>query len=50
MYVGEYGKNKIFCVIMDGCIIVMESYFVLILVGKILKKICVEKGYKEFVK
>lgn len=49
LYVGEYGKNKILCAVMDGCTTAMESHFASTLVGKILKKNCVEKGYKEFV-
>lgn len=49
LYIGEYGKNKIICAVMDGCTTALESHFASTLVGKILKKICVEKGYKEFV-
>ncbi|WP_394776010.1 protein phosphatase 2C domain-containing protein [Flavobacterium sp.] len=49
LYVGEYGKNKILCAVMDGCTTALESHFASILVGKILKKICLEKGYKEFI-
>ncbi|MBC7524652.1 MAG: protein phosphatase 2C domain-containing protein [Flavobacterium sp.] len=49
LYIGEYGKNKILCAVMDGCTTAMESHFASTLVGKILKKICVEKGYKEFI-
>ncbi|WP_166920366.1 protein phosphatase 2C domain-containing protein [Flavobacterium poyangense] len=49
LYVGEYGKNKILCAVMDGCTTALESHFASTLVGKILKKICIEKGYKEFI-
>ncbi|NHN24417.1 protein phosphatase 2C domain-containing protein [Flavobacterium jejuense] len=49
LYIGEYGKNKILCAVMDGCTTALESHFVSTLVGKILKKICIEKGYKEFI-
>ncbi|MFI0492087.1 protein phosphatase 2C domain-containing protein [Flavobacterium sp.] len=49
LYIGEYGKNIIICAVMDGCTTALESHFASTLVGKILKKICVEKGYKEFI-
>jgi hypothetical protein len=49
LFVGEYGKNKILCAVMDGCTTALESQFASLLVGKILKKICIEKGYKEFI-
>jgi Protein phosphatase 2C len=49
LYIGEYGKNKIICAVMDGCTTALESQFASTLVGKILKKICIEKGYKEFI-
>jgi len=48
LYIGEYGKDKILCAVMDGCTTALESHFASTLVGKILKKICIEKGYKEF--
>ncbi|MBE8726456.1 protein phosphatase 2C domain-containing protein [Flavobacterium hungaricum] len=48
-YIGEYGKNKILCAVMDGCTNALESHFASVLIGKILKKICLEKGYKEFI-
>ncbi len=49
MYIGEYGKNKILCAVMDGCTTALESHFASTLIGKILRKICLEKGYKEFI-
>jgi hypothetical protein len=49
LFVGEYGKNKILCAVMDGCTTAFESQFASLLVGKILKKICTEKGYREFI-
>lgn len=49
LYIGEYGKNKILCAVMDGCTTALESHFASTLVGKILKKICIEKSYKEFI-
>jgi len=49
LFVGEYGKNKTLCAVMDGCTTALESQFASLLVGKILKKICTEKGYREFI-
>lgn len=49
LFIGKYGKNNIVCAVMDGCTTALESQFASLLVGKILKKICLEKGYKEFV-
>ncbi|SHL12322.1 protein phosphatase 2C domain-containing protein [Flavobacterium chilense] len=49
LFIGEYGKNNIVCAVMDGCTTALESQFASLLVGKILKKICLEKGYKEFI-
>jgi hypothetical protein len=49
LFVGEYGKNKTLCAVMDGCTTAFESQFASLLVGKILKKICREKGYREFI-
>lgn len=49
LYINEYGKNMILCAVMDGCTTALESHFASTLVGKILKKICIEKGYKDFV-
>lgn len=49
LYVGEYGKNKMLCAVMDGCTTALESHFASTLVGKILKKLCVEKGYIDFI-
>lgn len=49
LFVGQYGKNKILCAVMDGCTTALESQFASLLVGKILKKICLEKGYIEFI-
>lgn len=49
LFIGEYGKNHTICALMDGCTTALESQFASLLVGKILKKICLEKGYKEFI-
>lgn len=43
----KIGSDKILCAVMDGCSTAMESHFVSALFGKILRKICVEKGYQE---
>ncbi|MCS3868611.1 hypothetical protein J3D55_001527 [Chryseobacterium ginsenosidimutans] len=40
-------SDKILCAVMDGCSTAMESQFASTLIGKILRKICIEKGYKE---
>ncbi|WP_428231649.1 protein phosphatase 2C domain-containing protein [Flavobacterium sp.] len=49
LFISEYGKNHTLCALMDGCTTALESQFASLLVGKILKKICLEKGYKEFI-
>lgn len=49
LFISKYGKNKILCAVMDGCTTAFESQFASLLVGKILKKICTEKGYREFI-
>lgn len=43
----KIGSDKILCAVMDGCSTAMESHFASALFGKILRKICVEKGYQE---
>ncbi|WP_066433860.1 protein phosphatase 2C domain-containing protein [Chryseobacterium sp. CCH4-E10] len=43
----KIGSNKILCAVMDGCSTAMESQFASALFGKILRKISIEKGYKE---
>ncbi|MBO2008082.1 protein phosphatase 2C domain-containing protein [Hymenobacter negativus] len=47
LFVGDIGDNKVLCAVMDGCTMAIDSYFVSTLVGKILRKIVTEKGYKE---
>lgn len=49
LYIGKYGKNMILCSVMDGCSTALESHFASTLVGKILKKVGLEKGYKDFI-
>lgn len=48
LYIGNLGEDKILCAVMDGCTMGTDSYFAATLVGKILRKIVKEKGYKEF--
>lgn len=47
LFVGEIGNDKILCAVMDGCTMAIDSYFASTLVGKLLRKIALEKGYKE---
>jgi hypothetical protein len=44
----EIGKNKMLCAVMDGCSMGTDSYFAATLTGKLLRKICREISYKEF--
>jgi hypothetical protein len=44
----EIGKNKLLCAVMDGCTMGTDSYFAATLTGKLLRKICKEYSYKEF--
>ena len=44
----EIGKNKLLCAVMDGCTMGTDSYFAATLTGKLLKKVCKEYSYKEF--
>ena len=47
LFIGEIGNDKILCAVMDGCTMAIDSYFASTLVGKLLRKIAIEKGYKE---
>lgn len=49
LYTGAFGKNKLLCAVMDGCTMALDSHFASALVGKILKKLCLEKSYQELV-
>lgn len=49
LYIGKFGKDKLVFALMDGCTMALESHFASTLVGKILKKIVVEKGYEELI-
>jgi len=41
------GNDKIICAVIDGCSTAMDSHFASTLVGKVLRKIAIEIGYKE---
>lgn len=49
LYIGKFGKDKLICAVMDGCTTAIDSQFASLLVGKIVKKIIIEKGYKDLV-
>lgn len=46
--VESLGKNKWLCAVMDGCTMGRDSYFASTLVGKLLRKIALEKSYQAF--
>lgn len=50
LFCGEIGNDKIICAVMDGCTMAIDSYFASTLVGKLLRKITIERSYKEFYK
>lgn len=47
LFVGETGKHRIICAIMDGCTMATESYFASTLIGKLLRKITKQRSYRE---
>ncbi|MBP2619659.1 protein phosphatase 2C domain-containing protein [Chryseobacterium jejuense] len=47
LLIKKINSNKIVCAVMDGCSTAMESHFASTLVGKILRKIILETGYRE---
>jgi len=47
LFTGNIGDDKILCAVMDGCTMAIDSYFASTLVGKLLRKISIEKGYSE---
>lgn len=49
LYIGKFGKDKLICAVMDGCTTAIDSQFASLLVSKIVKKIVIEKGYKDMV-
>jgi hypothetical protein len=47
LFIGEIGNEKLLCAVMDGCTMGIDSYLASTLVGKLLRKIAKERGYKE---
>ncbi|WP_300690003.1 protein phosphatase 2C domain-containing protein [Chryseobacterium sp.] len=47
LLIKKISSNKIVCAVMDGCSTAMDSHFASTLVGKLLRKIITECGYKE---
>ncbi|SDJ91599.1 protein phosphatase 2C domain-containing protein [Chryseobacterium jejuense] len=47
LLIKKINSNKIVCAVMDGCSTAMESHFASTLVGKVLRKIIIEMGYRE---
>jgi len=43
----KIGNNTILCAVMDGCSTAMDSHFASTLIGKLLRKVSIEFGYKE---
>ncbi|NIF07524.1 protein phosphatase 2C domain-containing protein [Chryseobacterium sp. Tr-659] len=46
LLIKKINSDKMVCAVMDGCSTAMDSHFASTLVGKILRKIIIEKGYK----
>jgi hypothetical protein len=46
--VESLGGQRIMCAVMDGCTMGTDSYFIATLVGKLLRKIAIEKSYTAF--
>jgi hypothetical protein len=46
LFAGEIGLDQMLCAVMDGCTMGTDSYFISTLVGKLLRKIALEKNYK----
>jgi hypothetical protein len=42
------GQNRVLCAVMDGCTMGTDSYFAATLVGKLLRKLAIEKSYQSF--
>lgn len=47
-FIGNIGSDKTLCAVMDGCTMGTDSYFVSTLVGKLLRKITIERDYQAF--
>ncbi|HBV16088.1 protein phosphatase 2C domain-containing protein [Chryseobacterium carnipullorum] len=43
----KIGSDQLLCAVMDGCSTAMDSHFASTLIRKILRKIAIEKGYKD---
>lgn len=50
LLIKKIGSDKIVCAIMDGCSTAMDSHFASTLIGKILRKVIIEAGYKALYK
>lgn len=46
LFTSDLGDDKLLCAVMDGCTTAIDSHFISTMVGKILRKISVEEGYK----
>lgn len=47
LFTGAIGNDKVLCAVMDGCTNGIDSYFISTLVGKLLRKIILQKNYEE---
>lgn len=47
LMIRKIGSDKIICAVMDGCSTALDSHFASVLIGKILRKAVIEKGYKD---
>ncbi|MFZ4930951.1 protein phosphatase 2C domain-containing protein [Chryseobacterium sp. Mn2064] len=47
LIIKKISTDKMICAVMDGCSTAMDSHFASTLIGKILRKIIVECGYRE---
>lgn len=47
LFTGKLGSDKLLCAVMDGCTTAIDSHFASTLIGKLLRKIAIEKGYEE---
>jgi hypothetical protein len=46
LLIKKIGSDKIVCAVMDGCSTAMDSHFASTLIGKILRKVIIEAGYR----
>lgn len=47
LMIKKIGSDKIICAVMDGCSTALDSHFASVLIGKILRKATIEKGYRD---